>query len=49
MSGTIACWGANTYGQSTPPSGTFTSVGTGGMFTCGVKTDGSLLCWGYYP
>ena len=44
--GTLACWGDNTHGQSTPPAGTFTEVT--GRFThaCGVKTDGAFVCWG---
>ena len=32
--------------MTTPPSGTFTSVGAGGSHSCGVKTDGTLACWG---
>jgi alpha-tubulin suppressor-like RCC1 family protein len=27
-------------------SGTWTSVGCGYEHTCGVKTDGTLWCWG---
>jgi hypothetical protein len=45
--GTLACWGDNSYGQSTPPAGTFTQVAAGASHTCGVKTDGTLACWGY--
>ena len=33
-------------GQSTPPSGTFLSIGSGSYQTCGVKTDGYVICWG---
>ena len=44
--GTVACWGNDGYGQSTPPSGEFASVSAGGYHTCGVKTDGSVECWG---
>ena len=44
--GTLACWGRNDYGQSTPADGTFTQVATGYDHTCGLKTDGTLACWG---
>jgi len=30
----------------TPPAGTFSQVSAGGRHTCGVKTDGTLACWG---
>ena len=33
-------------GQSTPPAGTFTQVAGGRQHTCGLKTDGTLACWG---
>jgi len=36
----------NDYGQATPPSGTFTQISAGSLHTCGVKTDGTLACWG---
>src|SRR5688572_2457165 len=45
--GTLACWGDNFFGQSTPPAGTFTQVAAGGHHTCGLKTDGTLACRGY--
>ena len=44
--GTVACWGDNTYGQATPPAGTFTAVSAGRFHTCGVKTDATVACWG---
>lgn len=33
-------------GQSMPPVGKFTSVSAGALYTCGVKEDGSVSCWG---
>ena len=33
-------------GQSSPPSGTFSSVSAGSDHTCGVKANGSVTCWG---
>src|SRR5207302_2012237 len=32
--------------QGEPPSGTFTEVTAGDYYTCGMKTDGTLACWG---
>jgi hypothetical protein len=46
--GSLACWGRDNYGQSTPPAGTdYAQVAAGLYHTCAVKTDGSLACWGY--
>ncbi|HEX2028904.1 MAG TPA: PxKF domain-containing protein [Nitriliruptorales bacterium] len=45
--GSLACWGNNDYGQSSPPAGTFASVSSGFWHSCGVRTDGSLACWGW--
>jgi alpha-tubulin suppressor-like RCC1 family protein len=44
--GTLACWGDNTQGQSTPPAGTFVAVDVGDAHTCAIRTDGSLACFG---
>ena len=35
-----------TYGQATPPEGIFTSVSAGEFHTCGIRTDGTVACWG---
>jgi alpha-tubulin suppressor-like RCC1 family protein len=46
---TVACWGDNTFNQSTPPTTgvtTFTQVSAGGAHTCGVHTDATVACWG---
>jgi hypothetical protein len=45
--GRIACWGNNLYGQSTPPSGSFTRVAAGSVHNCAIRTDGTLACWGW--
>jgi alpha-tubulin suppressor-like RCC1 family protein len=34
------------YGQATAPTGTFKQIAAGGYTTCGIKTDGTLACWG---
>ncbi len=44
--GTVACWGWDEYGQSSPPSGMFTTVSAGDIHTCGIRTDGTVSCWG---
>ena len=45
--GSVACWGADGDGESTPPAGTFLQVSAGYAFSCGVRADGSITCWGY--
>jgi len=47
--GTVACWGYNVDGQSTPlthSAGDFAQLSAGGYHTCGLKTDGTVACWG---
>jgi hypothetical protein len=46
--GTVLCWGYNSDGQSTVPSGTFVQVAANAVdsHTCGIRTDGTVLCWG---
>ena len=41
--------GGRHVGQATPPGGTFTQVSAGDFHTCGVRTDGTLACWGNQP
>lgn len=43
---TVACWGRNDMGQSTPSAGAFASVSVGTFFSCGLKRDGTVACWG---
>lgn len=43
---TVACWGLDNYGQSSPPEGTFTAVSAGGWHTCALRGDNSAVCWG---
>ncbi len=44
--GTLACWGANDAGQSTPPAGQFAAVTVGASHSCAIAANGSLACWG---
>ncbi|MCB1816154.1 MAG: hypothetical protein KDK04_31180, partial [Candidatus Competibacteraceae bacterium] len=41
----IRCWGLNLSGQSSPPTGSFSQVSSGGYFTCGLRTNGNITCW----
>jgi hypothetical protein len=36
----------NFAGQASPPLGTFLQVESGTIHTCGIRTDGSAVCWG---
>ena len=36
----------NQTNQATPPTGAFHQISAGGYHTCGVRTDGTLSCWG---
>ena len=45
--GPVKCWGSDERGQSSPPPGVmFTQISAGGFFTCGIKVDGRIVCWG---
>ena len=43
---TVNCWGANNYGQTNAPSGTFTSLSVHYHHACGLRTGGTIACWG---
>ena len=40
------CWGHNSDGQAEAPAGSFTHVTAGLFHSCGLRTDGSIVCWG---
>lgn len=44
--GSITCWGDDTWGQATPPDGTFTGIAAGRMTVCAIHSTGELECWG---
>ena len=45
--GAAVCWGADDFGQASPPSGVrFSSIAAGGRHTCGVTLEGPTRCWG---
>ena len=43
----LVCWGEASWDATTPPSGTFATIGGGLFHYCGVRSDQSLSCWGY--
>ena len=43
--GSVACWGHDGGGESTPPDGEFVSVSAGSGYTCGVRIGGTVECW----
>ena len=48
-SGSVECWGSDSYGQSSPPSGSFTTVSGGLSHSCGVTPSEGIInveCWG---
>ena len=40
------CWGNNPDGNTDAPDGEFTAVSPGYWYTCGLRTDGTITCWG---
>lgn len=46
---TLACWGNNSSGKSSPPAGTFSTVSAGGRHACGIRPypyGTTVTCWG---
>jgi alpha-tubulin suppressor-like RCC1 family protein len=44
----IACWGDDSLGQASPPSGRFAAVFAGVYHGCAIRLlDRSAVCWGY--
>ena len=44
--GTLKCWGDNSQGQATPPTGYFQSVAAGYKHACAQRASGKVECWG---
>ena len=44
--GRVFCWGANSYGQADPPSGSYRMVSAGGFHSCALQDSQSVVCWG---
>ena len=41
------CWGADDFGQATPPNDTLVKLSGGAAHMCGIRTDGTVACWGF--
>ena len=48
-SGFVECWGDHVSGENGPPDEMFTSIAVGFEYACGVRTDGTVACWGSNP
>lgn len=46
--GTVACWGNDDSGQSTPPAGLsgVAQVSSGNSHACALQRNGTVTCWG---
>ena len=44
----IECWNGASGGAS-PPSGEYASVSVLLSHACGLRKDGTVMCWGWYP
>jgi hypothetical protein len=43
----LVCWGANAFGQASPPAGRYAAVFAGGYHSCATRLlDRSAVCWG---
>jgi len=45
-SGELACWGSNSWGQSSAPAGRFVRVTAGDKHSCAIRETGTRVCWG---
>ena len=43
---TLACWGQNYEGETSPPPGAFKTLSFGSFAACGIRSDDAIVCWG---
>ena len=41
--------GGNLMGEGNPPPDKFRAIAVDGRHACGIRMDGSLICWGGNP
>jgi hypothetical protein len=46
MTGRVTCWGGDYFGSTLPPEASFSYIDSSGTTPCGIRADGSLVCWG---
>jgi hypothetical protein len=46
LDGVISCIGSSLSGVTSPPTGTFSQIAGADSIMCGVRSNGSLKCWG---
>jgi alpha-tubulin suppressor-like RCC1 family protein len=47
--GAVSCWGTGDDNETKVPAATFAAVAAAASSSCGLKEDGTLLCWGALP
>ena len=45
-SGKLHCWGNDTDGQASPPTGSYVEMSAGNAHTCAIDKSAALRCWG---
>jgi alpha-tubulin suppressor-like RCC1 family protein len=46
--GRVLCWGSDSFGQigNAPTGDDFIALHSGGVYSCGVRADNTIYCWG---
>ena len=44
--GTLNCWGPDLHGETVPPKDYFVQIVNGWSWSCGIKLDQTISCWG---
>ena len=46
-SGSLVCWGGNSFDQTIAPPGNFTHLAAGSLHSCATTLAGEVSCWGH--